>query len=236
MDIVPALEEALIDVLRHLRENFKDDDSIWVQRAREVLARLEQVRTTSKDAEPVACNINLAKKIRDFATNNSNGNSYFRDGVDYTAENIAQMVEETLPYDASSASVAEEAPPITDELATDIIFHALIDIRGQPFMDTQIVEAMQECEGVWGRIKSDIAAQVQDVAGWQEVPPETVIEEATKGKRVLAYEKGRYYNAWLEFEASEGGWLWFDDADSEPNPSHWMPLPAAPAANQGEAG
>lgn len=31
------LEEVLTDVLRHLRENFKDDDSFWVCRAREVL-------------------------------------------------------------------------------------------------------------------------------------------------------------------------------------------------------
>jgi hypothetical protein len=64
--------------------------------------------------------------------------------------------------------------------------------------------------------------------GWIPVPPETIIEEATKGGQVLAYENGRYYNAWLEFDEYEGGWLWFDDADSEPNPSHYRPLPSPP--------
>lgn len=79
------------------------------------------------------------------------------------------------------------------------------------------------------------ADTVKHTAEWQVVPPETVIEEATKGKQVLAYENGRYYNAWLEFEASEGGWLWYDDADSEPNPTHWMPLPAPPETAEGRS-
>jgi hypothetical protein len=71
-------------------------------------------------------------------------------------------------------------------------------------------------------------------SAWKTVPAEATAEllaDTTKGKQVLAYENGRYYNAWLEFEQSEGGWLWTDDGDSEPNPSHYMPLPAAPEAS-----
>lgn len=68
---------------------------------------------------------------------------------------------------------------------------------------------------------------------WKAVPEEMTNEllaAATKGRQVLAYEKGRYYNAWLEFEQYEGGWLWFDEADSEPNPSHYCELPPEPTA------
>lgn len=67
--------------------------------------------------------------------------------------------------------------------------------------------------------------------GWKIVPQEAerwLLADATNGNQVLAYEKGRYYNAWLEFEQSEGGWLWMDDADSEPNPSHYRLLPNEP--------
>ena len=48
--------------------------------------------------------------------------------------------------------------------------------------------------------------------------------------QVLAYQGGRYYNAWLVFDEYEGGWLWMDDNDSEPNPSHYTKLPGAPSA------
>lgn len=67
---------------------------------------------------------------------------------------------------------------------------------------------------------------------WRPIPPDTLIPEAMNGKQVLVYENGRYYNAWLEFDEYEGGWLWMDDADSEPNPSDWMPLPPAPRAKE----
>lgn len=69
---------------------------------------------------------------------------------------------------------------------------------------------------------------------WKEVPEEATAEllkDASKDKHVLAYENGRYYNAWLEFDEYEGGWFWMDDADSEPNPSHYRTdLPSPPPA------
>lgn len=63
--------------------------------------------------------------------------------------------------------------------------------------------------------------------GWIKVPGEPPLEllkSINRDNQVLAYENGRYYNAWFEFEPSEGGWLWTDDADSEPNPSHYRLL------------
>lgn len=67
--------------------------------------------------------------------------------------------------------------------------------------------------------------------GWTEVPdeiPHEILKSINADNQVLAYENGRYYNAWFEFEQSEGGWFWTDEADSEPNPSHFMPLPSPP--------
>lgn len=66
---------------------------------------------------------------------------------------------------------------------------------------------------------------------WKKVPDEAtaeLIRDCGKGKQVLAYEAGGYYNAWLEFDQYEGGWIWMDESDSEPNPSHYMPLPSPP--------
>ncbi|WP_049732835.1 hypothetical protein [Rhizobium ecuadorense] len=66
---------------------------------------------------------------------------------------------------------------------------------------------------------------------WKKVPAEATQEllaDASKGKQVLAYEGGSFYNAWLEFDEYDGGWLWMDERDSEPNPSHYMLLPDPP--------
>jgi hypothetical protein len=71
----------------------------------------------------------------------------------------------------------------------------------------------------------------QQMIGWTKVPDEPPLEllrTINIDNQVLAYENGRYYNAWFEFEASEGGWFWTDDADSEPNPSHYRSLPVDP--------
>lgn len=69
----------------------------------------------------------------------------------------------------------------------------------------------------------------QDLSrGWTKVPEEPTLEflkSINHDNQVLAYENGRYYNAWFEFEQCEGGWFWTDDADSEPNPSCYRALP-----------
>jgi hypothetical protein len=69
---------------------------------------------------------------------------------------------------------------------------------------------------------------------WKPVPDEFTRElqvDAAMNRQVLAYENGRYYNAWVEFDISEGGWVWMDDADCEPNPSHYRPLPSEPQSH-----
>lgn len=70
---------------------------------------------------------------------------------------------------------------------------------------------------------------------WKRVPAEAtkkLLADASSkqagGKQVLCYEGGSYYNAWLVFDEYEGGWIWMNEADSEPNPSHYMVLPAGP--------
>jgi len=59
--------------------------------------------------------------------------------------------------------------------------------------------------------------------GWQ--PIETAPKDGT---HFLAYENGRHYDCWAHFDTREG-WYWMDHADSEPAPTHWMPLPQPPA-------
>ncbi|WP_035198522.1 hypothetical protein [Agrobacterium tumefaciens] len=84
---------------------------------------------------------------------------YFGD-YELSHEQLAAVYEakSLAALSAQVQDVAASPHAVSDELATGIIFHALVDIRGQPFMDTQIEEAMRECEGVWDRIKPDIAA------------------------------------------------------------------------------
>lgn len=75
------------------------------------------------------------------------------------------------------------------------------------------------------------------LVGWTKVPaelPQALLRSINRDNQVLAYENGRYFNAWFEFEASEGGWFWMDDADSEPNPSHYCSLPAEPPTTEGQ--
>lgn len=82
---------------------------------------------------------------------------------------------------------------------------------------------------------SDIPAQAGE-GGWIKVPDEPTLEflkSMNADNQVLAYENGRYYNAWFTFEQSEGGWFWTDDADSEPNPSHYRPLDTPPVNAMG---
>ncbi|TGR71442.1 DUF551 domain-containing protein [bacterium M00.F.Ca.ET.194.01.1.1] len=55
------------------------------------------------------------------------------------------------------------------------------------------------------------------------------IETAPKdGTQFLAFEIGGYFNCWWHDNGYDEQY-WMDDADSEPSPSHWMPLPPPPA-------
>lgn len=66
---------------------------------------------------------------------------------------------------------------------------------------------------------------------WIEFPKDPsneLLKSINEENQVLAYEAGRYFNAWLEFDVYEGGYVWMDDADTEPDPSHYMVLPPKP--------
>lgn len=70
---------------------------------------------------------------------------------------------------------------------------------------------------------------------WKKVPAEATQElladassKQAGDKQVLCYQGGAYYNAWLVFDEYEGGWIWMNEADSEPTPSHYTALPNPP--------
>lgn len=60
-----------------------------------------------------------------------------------------------------------------------------------------------------------------------EMTPDLMVAHKKK-TQFLAYENGRYFNAWIEFDQFEGGYFWCDEDDSEPTPSHYAPLPNPP--------
>jgi hypothetical protein len=62
------------------------------------------------------------------------------------------------------------------------------------------------------------------------------IETAPRdGTPFWAFQAGRQFVCW-EDDHPDCGPCWFDDADSEPDPTHWMPLPAPPALNPQASG
>lgn len=60
-------------------------------------------------------------------------------------------------------------------------------------------------------------------SGWRD------IESApTDGTPFWAYQSGRVqFVCWMD-DHPDCGPCWFDDADSEPEPTHWQPLPPPP--------
>ena len=81
--------------------------------------------------------------------------------------------------------------------------------------------------GAMRQQSADLAACIEPApSGWRP------IETAPKGgARFLAYEaeaEPQHYECWRHEGYGEGQW-WTDWADSEPDPSHWMPLPPPPA-------
>jgi hypothetical protein len=66
-------------------------------------------------------------------------------------------------------------------------------------------------------------------AGYRIEPDWQPIETApTDGTRFLAYDGGSHFDCWWhDYGYGEMGWR--DEADSEPTPTHWRPLPAPPA-------
>lgn len=78
---------------------------------------------------------------------------------------------------------------------------------------------------------------LHQMTGWTKVTPDMpfeVLKSITIDNQVLAFERGRYFNAWLKFDEYEGGWCWVDEADSEPSPSHYRPLHEVALTTEGQ--
>ena len=103
------------------------------------------------------------------------------------------------------------------------------ELFGKGLVDTFTIRAALEAA-----LTAAPASAAEPVA-WKKVPAEATKEllsdassKQAGDKQVLCYENGAYYNAWLVFEEYEGGWIWMNEADSEPNPSHYTVLPSPP--------
>ena len=77
---------------------------------------------------------------------------------------------------------------------------------------------------------SSLSAQAQDVVGWQpiETAPKDGSEILALWKRSQIQSNG-YGVVWFE----DGSWREFDYECLVSDPTHWMPLPAAPAKQEG---
>jgi hypothetical protein len=80
------------------------------------------------------------------------------------------------------------------------------------------------------RIRSALSAQVQDVAGWQPISA----LEPKDGMIVMGWgeyrERDGFSPAFMRWYDSVGGW----NVNAMPfYPTHWVPLPAAPAKQEG---
>ncbi|MEI3803141.1 DUF551 domain-containing protein [Agrobacterium sp. CCNWLW32] len=96
-------------------------------------------------------------------------------------------------------------------------------LRGVSFTEEMKMACLREFEAFY---KSTLSAQVQDVAGWQ--PIETAPKD---GSDVLLSSPNWHGDVVVGCWSFEG---WRDREDSDKlEPTHWMPLPAAPAKQEG---
>jgi hypothetical protein len=63
---------------------------------------------------------------------------------------------------------------------------------------------------------------------WRPVKPRSF----ALGQRIWAYQAGRQFEAWL-VDHLDHGVIWMDEADSEPEPTHWRHLPTPPVEGEG---
>lgn len=105
-----------------------------------------------------------------------------------------------------------------------LLFGSRLDYSRHPTLEAARAAAQADYEA---RIRSALSAQVQDVAGWQDIST----LEPKDGMIVMGWgeyrERDGFSPAFMRWYDSVGGW----SVSAMPfYPTHWMPLPSAPAA------
>lgn len=81
------------------------------------------------------------------------------------------------------------------------------------------LEGISRCIAIVQQASIDTAM----ASDWQ--PIETAPKD---GRRLWLYEPSYGYEGWWHTDFPRGEAYWMDDADSEPQPTHWRALPAPP--------
>lgn len=103
------------------------------------------------------------------------------------------------------------------------VYEALRALSSQPVADG--VDSIEVTPSS-GCVFADMGVERPVANGW--LPIETAPKD---GAQLLAYDKTNgYYNCWWH-KNGYGEEYWMDEADTEPNPTHWRPLPASPGAS-----
>lgn len=137
--------------------------------------------------------------------------------ADYAAR-VRSAIEVSAPAPSPRAQALEEAAQVAEQFRNnDWIAH---DMRTGVF-------PKQSEPGV------AIAAAIRALSSQPVADGWLPIETAPKGgTQFLAYDKANgYYNCWWH-KSMYGEEYWMDEADTEPNPTHWRPLPSTPGASE----
>ncbi|MEN5276290.1 hypothetical protein ABE527_04985 [Brucella sp. TWI432] len=124
-------------------------------------------------------------------------------GVEFAYEFLKPYLYAQTP--SPRAQALEEAAQVAEDYVQYDVADAIRLLSSQPVTD-HVADA--------GKMVAD---------GW--FPIETAPKDGTQ---FLAYNIANgYYNCWWH-KNHHGEEYWMDEADTEPNPTHWRPLPASP--------
>ncbi len=194
------------DVQAYAREN-----------AKRILAFLEREAALSA-AEPVACQPRYKQEVIDH--HRSIGSDLWEYAMTvYPTKEQAQG----YGYGGHECRALYAAPP-----APSVAVNAAID--DLPDEEVRHICHSKDVAQFRGRLKSALSAQVQDVAGWQDISK----LEPKNGMIVMGWgeyrERDGFSPAFMRWYDSVGGW----NVNAMPfYPTHWQPLPAAPAKQEG---
>jgi hypothetical protein len=146
----------------------------------------------------------------------------------------AQSIEEALTELGAAMDAAPSVEPDADLL--EQVARAMCRARGRNPDDVAYGTggtgvACSVAMRAWELEVVPARAAIAAMPGGGEWQP---IETAPKdGSPFLALEGARHFDCWWH-DAGCGEFYWMDEADSEPNPTHWMPLPPIRSALQGD--